>query len=420
MLAHRRAELRHLQRIRRHLLGHYQRSHHVPPLLVRRRHDPRIRHTLERADRPAHRTRRNRQATRNDHVVRATTHLHRPRSPDNAHVPGEQPTVAALVEERTLRIQITSHQCRTVNRQARAPVPVDRAHRRARQRLAVVHAAARRLRHAVREAHLQADLGRAVEQLMIRRRAPHEDRRQGTHRPHDLLARLEALCELGGHERQVAGHPILRGARNSGQERAGIKALGCIHDLRIRLRDRRAQQNHRARNVVRRQRQDPTARTLQSQLGGLCRRNESLNRQADEAWGARARPRRRNDQVDTVEEMRVRVHRLGEAGVAVLGERILGAHRGAAQRRRRHIPRCAQDDNRVRRRMIRVRLALLVQLHKLMNRRVRQSDGTDRRASGHNKKSRRSHDKPPKNDGKRIYNKDKGSRSRRWRGNSRQ
>ncbi len=111
--------------------------------------------------------------------------------------------------------------------------------------------------------------------------------------------------------------------------------------------------------------------------------------------------------------MRVRVDRLGEAGVAALGEGLLGGHRGAAKRRRRHILRCAQDDDRVRRRMIRVGLALLVELHELVNRCIRQSDRTNSGAPGHNKKSRRSHDEPPKVDGERIYNQDKLLRSRR-------
>ena len=64
--------------------------------------------------------------------------------------------------------------------------------------------------------------------------------------------------------------------------------------------------------------------------------------------------------------------------------------------------------------MIGVRLALLVQLNELVDRRIRQGDSTDSGASGHNKKSRRSHDEPPKVDGERIYNQDKGLRSRRW------
>mgnify|MGYP000591144553 CR=1 FL=1 len=68
----------------------------------------------------------------------------------------------------------------------------------------------------------------------------------------------------------------------------------------------------------------------------------------------------------------------------------------------------------VRRRMIRVCLTLLVELHELMNRRIRQSNRADSGASGHNKKSRRSHDEPPKVDGERIYNQDRGLRSRRW------
>ena len=106
--------------------------------------------------------------------------------------------------------------------------------------------------------------------------------------------------------------------------------------------------------------------------------------------------------------------------MAVCGESVLGGHRRAAQRRRRHIPWRAQDDNRVRRWMIRVGLTLLVELDKLVDRRVRQRDGTDSGASGHNKKSRRSHDEPPKIDGKRVYNQDKGSRSCRWQGESRQ
>ena len=112
--------------------------------------------------------------------------------------------------------------------------------------------------------------------------------------------------------------------------------------------------------------------------------------------------------------MRVRVDRLGEAGVTVLRESLLGGYRGAAQCRRWHILGGAQDDDRVRRRMIRVRLALLVELHELMNRRIRQRDRADSGAPGHNKKSRRSHDEPPKVDGERIYNQDKLLRSRRW------
>ena len=112
--------------------------------------------------------------------------------------------------------------------------------------------------------------------------------------------------------------------------------------------------------------------------------------------------------------MWVRVDRLGEAGVAILRESLLGSHRRTAQRRRGYILRGAQDDDRVRRRMIRIRLALLVELHELMNRRIRQSNRTDSGASGHNKKSRRSHDEPPKVDGERIYNQDKLLRSRRW------
>ena len=63
--------------------------------------------------------------------------------------------------------------------------------------------------------------------------------------------------------------------------------------------------------------------------------------------------------------------------------------------------------------MIRVGLALLVELHKLMNRRIRQGDSANSGASRHNKKSRRSHDEPPKVDGERIYNQDKLLRSRR-------
>ena len=321
--------------------------------------------------------------------------------------------MAALVEEGALRVQVARHQRRAVDRQARAPVPIHRAHRRARQGLAVVHAAARRLRHAVGEAHLQARLGRASEQLLVGRRPTHEDRRQGAHRPHDLLASVEALGELGGDERQVAGHVVLRGTLNRRQERTRVEALGGVNDLRVRLRDRRAQQDHRARDVVRWHRQNPTARAMQGQLGRLRRGHERLDRQADEAGGACARPRRRDDQVDAVEEMRVRVDRLGEAGVAILRESLLGGHRRSTQRRRRHILRGAQDDDRVRRRMIRIRLALLVELHELMNRRIRQSDRTNSGAPGHNKKSRRSHDEPPKVDGERIYNQDKLLRSRR-------
>lgn len=112
--------------------------------------------------------------------------------------------------------------------------------------------------------------------------------------------------------------------------------------------------------------------------------------------------------------MRVRVDRLGEAGVAILGESLLRRHRRTAQRSRRHILRGTQDDDRVRRRMIRVCLALLVELHELMNRRIRQSNRADSGASRHNEKSRRSHDEPPKVDGERIYNQDKLLRSRRW------
>ena len=67
----------------------------------------------------------------------------------------------------------------------------------------------------------------------------------------------------------------------------------------------------------------------------------------------------------------------------------------------------------MRRRMIRIRLALLVQLNKLVNRRIRQGDSANSGASRHNKKSRRSHDEPPKVDGERIYNQDKLLRSRR-------
>ena len=275
--------------------------------------------------------------------------------------------MAALVEEGALRVQVAGHQRRAVDRQARAPVPIHRAHRRARQGLAVVDTAARRLRHAVGEAHLQARLGRAGEQLLVRRRPTHEDRCQRAHRSHDLLASVEALGELGGHERQVAGHLVLRGALNRGQQSMGVEAFRGVDDLRVRLRNRRAQQDHRARDVVRRHRQDPTARALQGQLGRLRRGHERLDRQANEARAARARPRRRDNQVNTVEEIRVRVDRLGEAGVAVLRESLLGRHRGAAQRRRGHILRSAQDDNRVRRRMIRIRLALLVQLNELVN-----------------------------------------------------
>ena len=105
--------------------------------------------------------------------------------------------------------------------------------------------------------------------MLVRRRPTHEDRRQGTHRSHDLLASVEALGKLGGHERQVAGHVVLRGALNRRQEGAGVEALGRVNDLRVRLRDRRAQQDHRTRDVVRRHRQNPTARALQGQLGGL-------------------------------------------------------------------------------------------------------------------------------------------------------
>jgi len=97
----------------------------------------------------------------------------------------------------------------------------------------------------------------------VDRRPTHEDRCQRAHRPHDLLASVEALGELGGYEREVAGHVVLRGALNRRQESARVEALGGVDDLRVRLRDRRTQQDHRARDVMGGQRADPAAGAAQ-------------------------------------------------------------------------------------------------------------------------------------------------------------
>ncbi len=137
------------------------------------------------------------------------------------------------------------------------------------------HAAARRLQYAACEAQ-SGLLGRAGRQLTIRRRAPTRiaDRELASG-PTTSPASRRCARQVGTAT-EVTRHPVLRGARNSGQVRGQASDVsticGCLR--------RRAQQNHRARNMVRRRRQDP-GRTLQSQLGGLRRSDEGLNRQAD-------------------------------------------------------------------------------------------------------------------------------------------
>ena len=237
--------------------------------------------------------------------------------------------------------------------------------------------------------------------MLADRRAAHEDRRQGPHRVYNLLARVEALDELRGHQRQVTRHLILRDTSDSGEEVTRVKAVRRIHDLRVRLRDGRAQENHRAGNVMRRQRQNPASRAAQRQLSRLHRGHERIHRQANQARLACAGPRRRNDQVYAVEEMRIVLDLIGEAGVVLLGERLLRRRRRPAQRSGRNQGGVAQEDNGVRRGVVRIGLALLVELDQLMNRRVSQGNGANRSPAGDDKNSRRSHDVPPKIDSER-------------------
>ena len=256
--------------------------------------------------------------------------------------------------------------------------------------------------------------------MLADRRAAHEDRRQGPHRAHNFLARVEALNELRGHQRQVTRHLILRDTSDSREEVTGVKAVRRIHDLRVRLRDGRAQKNHRAGNVMRRQRQNPASRAAQRQLGRLQRGHERIHRQTDQARLTRAGPRRRNDQVHAVEEMWIVLDLIGEAGVVLLRERLLRRRRRPAQRSGRNPGGIAQEDNGVRRGVVWIGLALLVELDQLMNRRVSQGNGANCRPTRDDKNSRRSHDVPPKIDSERRYYKDKRLCCCWWRAASRQ
>ena len=92
---------------------------------------------------------------------------------------------------------------------------------------------------------------------------------------------------------------------------------------------------------------------------------------------------------------------IGEAGVVLLGERLLRRRRRPTQRSGRNQSGVAQEDNGVRRGVVRIGLALLVELDQLMNRRVSQGDGANRSPAGDDKNSRRSHDVPPKIDSER-------------------
>jgi len=93
--------------------------------------------------------------------------------------------------------------------------------------------------------------------------------------------------------------------------------------------------------------------------------------------------------------MRVVLDVIGEAGVVLLGESLLGGRSGTAQRGGRNLGGVAHKDDRVGRGVVRVCGALLVEFNQLVDRCVSKRGGTDRCTARYDKNSRRSHDEPP-------------------------
>ena len=270
------------------LARHDERGDDLPPLGVVGGHDPRVGRLVELPDAPADGRGRDGEAAGDDDVVGPAAHLDQPGGEDDPDVGGDEPAVAALLEEGLVAGEVARHQGVARDGEAHVDALVDGAHGRARQGDAVVDAAAAGLGHPVAGDDGQAHALGALEQQVVRGGPADEDRGQAPQGGDDLVPGVQARGELGGHDRQVAGGPVPGGAFDSGQQVAGVEAVGAVDDLGVGAGDCRAHQHHRARYVVGGQGQDPPAGARQRGLGGLGGGDQGVGGDADQAWASGA------------------------------------------------------------------------------------------------------------------------------------
>ena len=198
------------------------------------------------------------------------------------------------------------------------------------QRCPVVDASAGGLAHAVGRDHPHAGPLGAGAQPRCEGGAPDEHRVEGAQRLRAARV-VEQPDELGGHEAGVAGQPGVEQG-GGGEERRREEAVGEVHGDRGGPGIQRAQQHLQARDVVRRQREQPLARAAEPLVRGAAAGPQGAGGEQG-ALGGAGRPRRADDDGEPVGQVG-RVVRAAPGGGADAAYGSTGASPASAAARR--------------------------------------------------------------------------------------
>ena len=174
--------------------------------------------------------------------------------------------------------EIASEQHGARDGDAGCSVPVESADQHSGEGNPIVDAAAACFRHSKGFDDVEACFFCAGAQSRIQTRSADQNGVKFRHCLKDLASSIEARCQLGGDQGQIARKFGVGGSTCNGRKQIlRVESVGAVHDLRRNLCGCRAHEDLSARNVVRGKSEDPASGTSQCGMRGLDRGQESLD-----------------------------------------------------------------------------------------------------------------------------------------------